>query len=443
MKSLPLTPLEVYLFEDDTPAYPGWQTVRMHWRGKFRKAELEKAWPETTRQHPLLHAQVRRGFLGRLHWEFDATSPTIHWSRRRADSEWPDWLPLDIERGTGVRLYVMEGEEHTDLVSSVHHAVCDGLSIKDFAEDLLLRYAKALGDPVEPKAAPSLDLLKERGRMGGTLLERLWLPVLQTAGIIAESKLLRRVVAPIIPHAPADESGPRPPEWPALVTRIWTPAETAAIRDAAKQTKAGLPEMLMRDLQATIGAWRLAQGINLPDDWIRLSSAVSLRRKVKGTWPVANIFGIAVIDRSAKQLANRERLLRRAKEDMTLIHEWQFGYSFWMLLRLRRWWPGGIRAYARKPVARMTLVMSFVGKLYPRTALIKKQGDVTVPGAVLEQMCGSAPIRPGTAACVDLAILNGSLGSWLHYDPRVLTREKAEAFMDEFVVQISKSVAGA
>ncbi|HZZ20129.1 MAG TPA: condensation domain-containing protein [Opitutaceae bacterium] len=442
MKSLPLTPLEVYLFEDDSAAYPGWQTMRMRWKGKLQRPEIEKAWSETTSQHPLLNAQVRRGLLGRLYWQLDATSPTIHWSRRRDDSEWPQWLPLDIERGTGVRLYVIEDDERADLVFSVHHAVCDGLSINDFAEDMMLRYAKALGDPVEPKAKPADGLLEIRGRMGGSLLERLWLPLLQTAGIIAESKLLRRTVAPIVPHVPEPESSPRPPQWPALVSREWTPAETAAIRDVAKQLKAGLPEMLMRDLQATVGAWRLAQGINAPDEWIRLSCAVSLRRKVKGTWPAANMFGIAIIDRSAKQLANRERLLRRAKEDMKLIHDWHFGYSFWMLLRLRRWWPGGIREYAKRPVTRMTLVMSFLGKVYPRTTLIKRHGLISVPGAVMEQMYGLAPMRPGTAACVDMAIVNGNFVAFLHYDPRFITDEKAHAFMDEFAVQLSKSVAG-
>jgi hypothetical protein len=443
MKSLPLTPLEVYFLEDDSPAYPGWQTMRMRWKGMFQKAELEQAWAETTRQHPLMHALVRRGFLGRLHWEFGATSPTIHWSHRRTGSEWPQWLPLDVERGPGVRLYVVEDDERTDLIFSVHHAVCDGLSINDTAEDLLLRYAKAMGDPVEPKAAPSDDLVPIRGRMGGSLVERLWLPVLQTAGIIAESKLLRRVVAPLLPHKMPGPSEARSPEWPALVNRSWTLDETAAIRDTAKRAKSGLNEMLMRDLQATVGAWRIAQGVNAPDDWIRLSAPVSLRRKIKGTWPATNMFGIAIIDRSARQLGNRERLLRRAKEDMALIHDWHFGYSFWMLLRLRRWWPGGIREYARRRVVRTTLVMSFLGKVYPRTTLVKKGGRITVPGAELEEMYGLAPTRPGTALCVDLAIVYGKLVAFLHYDPLVLTRAQTEAFMAGFAAQLSKSVAGA
>jgi hypothetical protein len=442
MKSLPLTPFETYLYEDDIPAHPCWQIVRLRWKGHFKREEMGRAWAETARLHPLWNAVVRRGFLGRLRWEIGATAPELHWCRRDPAREWPAWLPLDLERGPGVRLYIVEDDERSDAVLCAHHAVCDGLSLLDLFEDVFLRYAKSLGDPVEPKPTPTDDALRRRGHMGVGLLERCWLPLLQAAGILAEAKLLRRTVAPLVPHTPAPASSPRPDDWPALVYRIWSDEESAAIRNAAKEAKAGLPETFMRDLQAAIGAWRLAQGVDVPDDWIRLGTAVSLRRKTKGSWPAANLFGIAVIDRSAKQLANRERLLRRAREDMKLVDEWRFGYAFWMLLSLRRWWPGGIRGYARRPVVRMTAILSFMGKVYSRTGLKREGKRATVPGAVLEEVHGIAPTRPGTCACMDLAIFYGRLEACLHFDPRVITRAQADALMAEFAAQLARTAAG-
>jgi hypothetical protein len=227
-----------------------------------------------------------------------------------------------------------------------------------------------------------------------------------------------------------------------MTCRTWTSQETAAIRDAAKRGKVSVAELCMRDLQAAIGAWRLAQGIDAPDDWIRLGTAVSLRQRTRGSWPAANLFGISIIDRQARSLANRERLLRRAHEDMALVEKWRFGYAFWMLLRLRRWWPGGIRAYALRPVVRMTFVMSFVGKVFSRMPLRQEGGRPAVPGAVLEDLRAVAPTRPGTCACMDIAIFLGNLAAYLHYDPRVLRREQATALVDEFARQLARSAGG-
>jgi hypothetical protein len=440
MKSLPLTPLETYFYEDDVPAHPCWQIQRLKWRGHFKREELERSWSEITRLQPLWSAVVRRGFLGRLRWEGGGAAPTIHWCRGKAGEEWPAWLPLDLEHGPGVRLYVVEWDQRTDIVLCAHHAICDGISLVEVLEDVFLHYAKSLGDSVEPKPRPPEDALRKRGRFGASFIEQCWLPVLQTAGILAESRLLRRTVAPLLPHAPAPSSTSRPEEWPALVARSWSEAESVAIRNAAKSKKSGLSETLMRDLQAAIGAWRGAQGVNSPDDWIRLGTAVSLRRK--GPSPAANIFGIAVIDRAAKQLANRERLLRRAGEDMELITKWKLGYAFWTLLSLRQWWPGGIRSYARRKVVRMTIVMSFFGKVYSRTPLRREGKFPAVPGAVLDCIQGLAPTRPGTGGCVDLAIIFDKLEACLHFDPRMMTRAQAEALMDEFAAQLARTVAG-
>jgi len=440
LKTLPLTPFETYLYEDDVPAHPCWQIVRHRWRGKFERAPLEKAWRGTTALHPLLNSVVRRGFLGKLRWVVSAqAAPPIHWCRREGPREWPAWLPIDLDKGPGVRLYLLEDGERTDAVLCAHHAVCDGLALLDIMEDLYLRYAGDRGDPVVPKPDAPADALARRGHIGAGFPERLWLPLLQLAGIVAESKLLRRTVAPLVPHVPAPDASPRPEEWPALVTRVWSEADTAVVRDAAKKAECGLPEMLMRDLQAAIGSWRLAQGVNAPHDWIRLGTAVSLRRKTKGSWPAANLFGVAIIDRSAKQLSNRERLLRRATEDMGLIEKWKFGYATWMLMSVRRWWPGGIRAYARRRVVRMTCIMSFMGKVYSRSALPRQGRYPQVPGAVLEEIHGVAPTRPGTCACMDLGIIFGCLNGSLHFDPRVITRAQAEAFMEALASQLRLS----
>jgi hypothetical protein len=90
----------------------------------------------------------------------------------------------------------------------------------------------------------------------------------------------------------------------------------------------------------------------------------------------------------------------------------------------------------------MTLVMSFVGKVFSRMPLRYEGGHPTVPGAVLEDMRAVAPTRPGTCGCLDIAILFGNLAAYLNYDPRVLTSDQATALVDAFAAQLRLSVEG-
>ena len=440
MKSLPLTPLESYLCEDDVPAHPCWQVSRIGWLGTFEREHLEKAWAESTARQPLLTARVYRGALGGLRWKLGAGRvPPIHWSVAK-ERRWPEWAPLDPFDGPGARLYVVEYQARTDVIICVHHAVCDGLSLLEILEDTFLAYARSRGDEVAFRPDPTPASVRRRGCFGSGALERLWIPLVQMAGMAVEAKLLRRTVAPLIPHTPPADEGPPPSPWPSCVIRSWDERGTSEIRAAAKHAGTSLHGLFMRDVPAAIGAWRTAQGIGSPEDWIRLGTSIGLRHPIKGSWPASNRFGIAIIDRQQRSLANRERLLRRAREDLALVDRWRLGFSMWTLLALRRFMPGGIRGYARKRVVRTTFTMSFMGFLFLKTALPKQGRAPSVPGAVMEDVHGFAPTRPGTCATLDIALLFGKVFAYLNYDPRVMSRGQAESLMEALAAELARSV---
>jgi hypothetical protein len=84
--------------------------------------------------------------------------------------------------------------------------------------------------------------------------------------------------------------------------------------------------------------------------------------------------------------------------------------------------------------------MSFVGKVFSRMPLRHQGAHPAVPGAVLEDMRAVAPTRPGTCCCIDIAILFGNLNVYLNYDPRVISRGQAAELVDEFAVQLKRTV---
>ncbi len=443
---LPLTLFEQYLLHDDRRAYPCWMLGRLRFRGAFQRGPLERAWAETARRHPLLASVVRRGRFGEFYWEPAPGGPApIGWGcGPLAGSGWPaDWAPMDLEKQPGLRWIFVEDGTTTDMFIQTHHAVLDGGAIFSVIHELLLHYARELGTKVElPELRP--ELLGTRGRLASSRWERLAFLPAHLAGLALAWPILRREVAPLVPHRTAADGDPPPPGLPAVVGRRFSPGDFKKIRAAAKRLAVSVNDLLTRDLFAAVGVWRKAHGVGSPLDWIRLGVPVSLRSHADRHLPAANGFSLVGLDRRAKSLADRDRLLRRAREDMQLVKKHRLGHTFLLLLGLHRFHglrPGGILRYARRPACRATLVLTNLGQFFsPRSPLLDAAQRLAVPGAVLEDISIGGLFRPATCVTLAIGIYTGQLLADLHYDARFLTAAQAENFMETFESQVRLSM---
>ncbi len=441
---LPLTPFEEYLVHEDRPAFPCWNVGKFVLEGRLDPAVLERAWQETAAQHPLLRAALRRGLLGGLSWRIDeaASVPAIEVVEQLGPHGWPCWLPLDLGAGRGAYLYLAQSGERAALFAQFHHALVDGLGVVSVIEELLFRYAAALGVAVKlPTRVPAL--LRDRGNLGLGWLERLAGLPMQLVGLAGAAQLLLfRAAAPLVPHTPPEAKGSRVENYPAVESRDLSAEEFRELREAAKAAKVSVNEMIMRDLQAAIGAWRREQVPNAPLDWMRLGVPVLQRATLDRRMPACNLVSMVIIDRTVKSCGKRERLLRRAHEDMELIRRHRLGGVFWRILRLCRWMPGGIRGYTRREKVRATMVLTNFGRAFHHGPVPEAHRRFAVPGAVLTEVITAPVMRAGTVACLGVGVLAGRLHADLHYDPRVLAKEQAAALADEFVRQMELSRRG-
>ena len=417
----------------------------MRFSGRFEHEALQLAWAETARRHPLLAGVVRPGRGGRLCWATVPGGPApIEWRRGPLAGDWPAaWAPLDLTREPGVRGLIVETDGGGDIYVQTHHAVMDGAALFQVFHDLMLLYSHALGGHVLlPGLRPRL--LAGRGRLAASWWGRLQLVPAHLLGLALAWPILRREVAPLVPHHPAAPEASPPPGLPAIAGRRFSPEETKTIRAAAKRLGTGLNELLMRDVFAALGVWRTEQGVGTPLDWIRLGLPVSLRGPADHGLPAANVFSLVGIDRRGKSLANRERLLRRAGEDMALVKKHHLGHTFLVLLGLHRLLPGGIRRYTRREGCRATLVMTNLGPLVPlRSGLLDADQRLAVPGAVIEEVRIGGLFRPGTCATLAFALYAGRLQADFHHDARFLTAAQAESFMRALESQIRLSMDAA
>lgn len=436
MTKLPLTLFERYLLHEDREAYPCWILIRYRFQGVLQKAALQTAWERTVKRHPLLSAVVRRDWLGRLVWEQAlGYEPRVEWREDSQVSGWPYMSPIDLMRAPGSHLLAIERGGFTDLFTQDHHALHDGAGCFAIVSDLLAFYVRELGaDAIVSEIHP--EQFRFRNRFGLTLRDRLRLLPMQVAGLAISLQLHFRKVAPLLPGPALPDQGHLPPILPALASRRLGSTEFECYRKAAKRLGSGLQDLLIRDVQAALGEWLSVHGKAGPMDWVRLTVPINLRRPADITLPAANLVGLVIIDRRRKSLANRERLLRRAREDMGFVRRFRLGYVFLVMLALCRLIPGGIRRYARRSGCRTTFLFTNLGQVMSNSSLYGRNGKVTVPGAILEDISLAAPVSPGTCAGLSVIVYANGLAADLSYDSRVLSEAQANDLVQAFVDQI-------
>lgn len=441
MSRFPLTLMEEYFLAEDKPAYPCWIFVRARLRGILDRTLIEQAWRETVQRHPTLHSTVRPGANGTACWEpAPDAAPVLNWYQAADVASAAPWTPMDLRNEPAVRLVVAEHATGCELSLEGHHAVFDGAAMFGVLHEILLRYARARGVAVEiPSLRP--ELFPGRNRFGLGWWDRLKIAPVQLAGLWFAWQMRHRPVAPLAPHRLQDFDAPPNPGFPCVLHQHVTAADLLRLRATARKHGASLNDLLLRDLQAAIGVWRIREGIGRDDDWIFLAVPVNLRRSVDRHLAAANVIGVVAIDRRARSLGDRKRLLRRAHEDMDLVKRHKLGYTFLIMLALWRRRRGGIPRYSNGPGPRATVVMTNVGQPFSRSPLLDRERRIAVPGAVLEDFMMAAPCRPGTCASVAVAIYGGRLIVDLHYDPRALTDQQAETFFAAYFEQLYTSMS--
>lgn len=431
---LRLSPFEEYLFWEDTPAHPCWIVVKCCFAGELEPRAFQRAVDQTIARHRLLRSRLRRGGMGRFFWEeVPGWRCEVEWLQD-SPGEWPEFKGFDLFAEPGFRLFAWnEDGDRSFFVFHCHHSVCDGKALRDLFYDILVAYKVLLGEEGE---RPALDetLLPARNRLSETWPQLLRVLPYLAIGLWVSWRFQRKRIAPLLPGAAVDSS---PQAYPALVSQRLDWGDFQAIRRVARKAGYSVNDLLLRDLFVTIGLWRREYGVGDPMDWIRIVLPVDVRKPADRFLPAANVTSIVTLDRRSKSLGNRERLPRRIHEQMEWVKARWVRYTFWVLLRLISFWPGGIRAFARRPHCQGTIVFANHCHFVTRSPLNKRDEKTRIPGAVMEDIKMISPIRQGTAAALVVGTYAERFYCDLHYDPSVIDRSQAGRFLGIFASQLA------
>jgi len=433
---LPLVPFEEYMLADDRPAYPMSFFIRLRFSGRFARPALESAVRTAVGRHPLLSAVVRKTGRNRLAWvASDKLEPVVQWTLKPPGDQYPHAPAIDLHSEPGLRLWVLEGEQNSNLLLQFHHSCCDGLAALLLIEDLLVAYALATGQTWRQAALRPLDekRLLKRGNFGLTRWKLLRMAPKQLVGLLGAQQFLMRSPVPIIPHRPELANAQTPSAFPTACTRAFDVDESAGLRATARREGTTVNDLLARNLFLALEDWRSRHHPGNDADWLRLSVPINLRTAGDRQLPASNVVSMVFLDRRPRKFDNPGRLLKGIHDEMQLIKQFQLGLTFVFSLRVFRALPGGLARATKADRPAVTCVLTNVGTALARVPLPRREGRIVAGNVVLEGMDCLAPIRPYTSAAFTLFKYAHKLNVTLHYDPRPLSPGQAEDLLDTFM----------
>lgn len=437
MRSLPLTVFEEYLLHENRDNYPCSICIRARFSGSLQRAQLGRAVSQVAPLHPHLTATIGKGLFGRRHWNFNSSAKIpIHWHQDSPDEFTPEFESLDPEKEISFHLHVVHEPKQWDLYVNQSHTLCDGAGYFRFLHDLLIAYDQLCGNNRATLQNTKLERLKRRGRQKFSLSNFLSSLPLKVAGFFIAISLFRRPVSPLLPNRDTRKSISLPKHSPHLVSKYLGKDSYSRFRKFSRSKGISVNDLHLAAFHAAIGSWRTSLGEGEPADWIRLSVPVNLRCKADKYLPACNAISIVSIDRQAKNLSNRPRLLRRAKEDMQYVKKGRLATIYTSILWIRRLLPGGIRAFSHRDICRTSATLTNLGHQFPHSPLKNPEGKLETGGSVLERIASAAPYRPHAQATLLVAVYAGELEITLNYDPRAIHKDEAESLVDCFTNEL-------
>ena len=435
--SLPLTPFERMMVYDNQPGYPMGIRVRLTLTGLVDLDKLAKAFDAIVQRHPLLYSRISPAPFG-LQWQ-RAEPPALSLIERPRASLGYEYLEapvIDLTQGAGLIVEAASGETATTINLWVHHACSDGLGLSRFLREWMIGYENCLegGRPDAGLGPAEIKPLLARNRfplLPGTARER-W----QRLFFGLKEALDFGTQRPTALGEPVAQGGidaGRPRHHLTLQLRG---GDLFNLRRQATRLGCQSNDIYIAAVLRAIARWRGSQQPEAARETYSLLVPCNLRGSRQGDTPVANLVGYGFLARTAREIEARQTLIEGIGRDMAFIRDTNASLIFMRGLAVASWVPGLVPALLRSQTCFATAVASnlgFLGRGMP-ARLRRPDGKLVFGGALVEDITGFTPVRPGTALGILASHYAGTLTLGINLDARRLTELDARA-LATFIVE--------
>lgn len=442
MIQVPLTPFEHYMMADDRPDYPMVSWMCANFTGTFDRHIFERALREALKRHPLLRSYILGSATDRRSKIFWIPAkndwPHVDWADKGTPLNFPHSEVIDLHQEIGIRCFIRESQNKTQLFLQTHHACCDGMGMMGFFEDFLMAYAvfhPVTNEPINLRPIQvQVPLNRDKFKLSG--IEQLMMM----------THALKRVVSFFFNQfEPLSLPNPPPSTDKNCVQTFvyegyrFSDSEIQALRQIAVRYRVTLNELLLASLFLALNQWNKCYGFGNGHP-IRIAVPISLHHLAENPAAAPNLMSLVFLHRNQESFHSLYSLLEGIHHEMQSILKWKFGLTFLKVFRLLGKMKGGVAWMLRGERAYSSVIFSFLGEVLKYASLPRINDRIIVGNMILESLDGFPPLRPKTHVSFGAGIYAGRLGISMHYNHLLFQAHQARELLNMVVDQVRRSL---
>ena len=430
-------PIDWFFLVDDSPKYTMSFFLDLDFSGQLDQEIFQQALNESLARHPLLFCVIEKAKRDRLCWvPRPEKISAVDWAGDDVPLSLQDNGYLDIQKTTGLRIWVRQSSQGARVTMQFHHSACDGTGAYRFVGDLLGCYMKRLPSCQGKVQLGNYDaaLLKvRRSKMRSIRIHDSSFKKFRIAAAEGWNHIRSRTAPLKVPS-----NSPQGVNLPGMVKQSFAADELAKLRSAATSRGGTLNDLFLAKLFQAILQWN---GSSTGSRRIRILVPADMRDGQDFEIPACNMTACTFITRSKNEIQDEQRLLDLCIQDtlalkgggpqsafVNAITSAMEGSLLPKILKFSGCMATSVFSNAGDPSRR------FTGKLP------KKRGKISCEEFTLEAITGVPPLRVHTHSTLSSSIYGRNLTFSLRCDPFLFGTDDTRAFLDVFSNQLRELV---
>ena len=445
-KSFAVAPFEHYMYADQRKSHSMTVQMRFWFSGLFDPEALKTSLEAVLIRHPIFQMTIQ-GKPYRptpsLRWLMQQRKkplmPFICWKSLGEPITHPTSLShFDLENEIGLRLWIRDNRDdtakiskrQTEILVQFHHAVCDGIGMLQFIEDLMIHYGNYLGTTsIKPKIIdPSLF----NCRADFWLTKSDWRHR-SFRDLRRVFNFFKALAQPLATPATVNTHLDQVANLFASERKILPSATLTKARSVARQVNSSVNDLLLHSLFRTLSPWNERLGKKLLR--IRIALATSLRLSEDERQSSMNIVSMVFLDKTHKQVKGSD-LLASVVEETTDVKFNRMGLALPRVVGFFGRLPLGMWLFMRAPICSATAVLTNLGSYLSKSPLMQANGKLKVGDVELESYELLPPIRPKTSASFAVNYYSGNLSITLRYDSTRVSSSVARSLLESYCARL-------
>ena len=435
-RTWPLTPLELFMWLDDRPAFPLLFQVCLCFDGPLDPAAMREAFRFAQGRQPLLRATIRKRGRG-AQWVAAASGwPELAVFAKDAEGE-PGLEAIDLTVSPGLHGWMRETDVGWDITLVFHHACCDGQGARMFIQDMVLAYAVLTGvsERADPFFMLDIEHLDRRGSYPppvGRARSLSW--KLQQ---VAEFFLMRPQPTASDPaaHGTATD-GHSGSGRIGFCSHTFSVEDVERLQDPRRRETASLNDVAVAILFASLGEWQRSHGVS-PKACVRVTVPTDLRGREDERMPAANRYTYVFLNRRLRDCGSWTSLLDGVQRELQEKLQTRFGVNFLNKIGLVARLPWLMRRVLNGPACFSTALLTNLSdpsrRLRKRLPVDEDRFFWLGKARCHDLQARTPPLRPKTHWGVGIFEYAGRMTVTFRYDTTTITAADAERVLAHYI----------